>query len=137
MIYIVWIGESVREQRILTQLVAWSFAHGATLRTWGEDVDYYLLLEAERVFPSRGLLDFGFIHTEVTATKLLSLMNENSFEAFEAQLSSPKNFIYQISCLDASKVNREAGKIKSNGVLSSQRKNLSERQDGKQLIIRF
>lgn len=136
-VYVVWIGESIKEQRILTQLVAWSFAHGSTLRTWSEDVDYYLDLEASRVFPGRGLLDFGFIHKHVTAKELLKLMNEGGFEAFEAQPSVTRNFIYQISSMEASKVDKKGGKIKSIKVLSSERTTYSDSQDGLRKVIRF
>ncbi len=136
-VYVVWIGESVREQKILTQLVAWSFAHGSTLRSWTEDVDYYLDLEASRIFPGRGLLDFGLIHKHVTAKELLKLMNENGFEAFEAQPNVTRNFIYQISSMEASKIDKKQGKIKSIKVLSSERTTYSDSQDGLRKVIRF
>lgn len=136
-IYTVWIGESVREQRILTQLLAWSFAHGATLRSWGEDVDYYLLLEAERVFPGRGLLDFGFIHTHINARDLQILMDDNAFEAYEAALTAPRNYFHQIRKIDPSKIREKDHQIVNPTVLSSQRKYLSQEAQNEWSLIRF
>lgn len=136
-IYIVWIGESVKEQRILTRLMAWAFEHGATLRTWGEDIDYYLLLEAERVFPRRGLLDFGFIQTHINAADLEILMNDNSFDSYEAALGTPKNFFSQLTALDPLKINRNHQLKSSINVLTSQRKNLSQEVQNEWSLIRF
>ena len=136
-IYVLWVGESVREQRMLTQLISWSFAHGATLRSWGEDIDYYLLLEAERVFPGKGLLDFGFVRTEVTAKELLNLMETNGFVKYESGLSTPKAFFHQILSLDPLKIAEVDLCKKSNCVLSSKRKNLSQTDSTKPTIIRF
>ena len=136
-IYTVWIGESVREQKILTQLLAWSFAHGATLRSWGEDVDYYLLLEAERVFPARGLLDFGFIHTHINARELQILMDDNAFEAYEAALTAPRNYFHQIREIEPSKIREKERKILNRSVLSSKRKYLSQNDRSEKFIIQF
>lgn len=136
-IYVVWIGESVREQKILTQLMAWSFEHGATLRSWTEDIDYYLMLEAERVFPGKGLLDFGFIQTHINANDLLILMQDNSFESYEAALSVPKAFFHQVRRLDPQKIDPKSSKIKCVTVLSSERKNLSHADSAKPFIISF
>ena len=136
-IYRVWIGESVREQRILTQLLSWSFAHGATLRSWGEDIDFYLLIEAERVFKGRGLLDFGFASAELSGAELLDLMIHNQFESYEQSLSLPKNFITQISTLEPSRLKRNSSGMKNHTVLSSKRQNLSQKNDTKPFIISF
>lgn len=136
-IYILWVGESVREQKILTQLVSWSFAHGATLRTWGEDIDYYLLLEAGRVFPGRGLLDFGFVQTNINAADLLILMNDNSFEAYEAALTTPKAYFQQMATLNPLSFSRKKSEKSQCDVLSSKRKNLSQGISTKPTIISF
>lgn len=136
-VYIVWIGESVKEQRILTQLVAWSFEHGATLRSWTEDIDFWLELEAERVFPGRGLLDFGFIRKHINAEELLILIRDNAFEAYEKALTTPKTFFYQIYSMNRHRIQPEENKIISKGVLSSQRKNLSDSNSTKSSIICF
>lgn len=136
-IYVLWVGESVREQKLLAKMVAWSFANGATLRSWSEDIDYYLLLEAERVFPSRGLLDFGFVRTDIDAVTLLTLMEDNSFESYEAALTTPKQFIHQILSLSPSKIDIPNRKIKSSQVLTSPRKNLSHEAVQDKFIISF
>lgn len=136
-IYVLWVGESVREQRLLTQLVAWSFNHGATLRTWGEDIDYYLLLEAERVFPGRGLLDFGFVRTEVTARELLTLMETNGFMKYESELASPKAFFQQILTANPLKISPKKSNPVLHGVLSSKSKYLSQTDSTRPTIIRF
>lgn len=136
-IYVLWVGESVREQKILTQLVAWSFQHGATLRSWSEDIDYYLLLEAERVFPARGLLDFGFIHTHINARDLQILMDDNSFEAYEAALTAPRNYFHQIRKIDPSKIREKDRQIVNPTVLSSQRKYLSQEAQNEWSLIKF
>lgn len=136
-IYVLWVGESVREQRMLTQLIAWSFNHGATLRSWGEDVDLYLLLEAERVFPGKGLLDFGFVRTEVSARELLTLMETNGWLKYESELSTPKAFFTQLSAADPFKIAEVNLSKKSHCVLSSKRKNLSQTDSTRPTIIRF
>ena len=136
-IYTVWIGESVKEQRILTQLLAWSFAHGATLRSWGEDVDYYLLLEAERVFPARGLLDFGFIHTHINARDLQILMDDDAFESYESALTAPRNYFHQIREINPSKIREKERQILNPSVLSSKRKYLSQNDRSEKFIIQF
>ena len=76
-VYVVWCGESVREQRKLTQLVAWAFREGATLMSWSEDIDFYLQVESERCFPNKGLLDFGFVRTEITFESFLTNLYSN------------------------------------------------------------
>lgn len=136
-IYVLWVGESVREQKMLAKAVAWSFAHGATLRSWSEDIDFYLLLEAERVFPSKGLLDFGFIRTDVGMQELLTLMEDNSFAAYESALCTPKAFIHQVQTMEPRKIDLERGQIKSSQVLTSSRKNLSVGERSDKFIISF
>ena len=136
-IYVLWVGESVREQKMLAKAVAWSFAHGATLRSWSEDIDFYLLLEAERVFPSKGLLDFGFIRTDVGMQELLTLMEDNSFAAYEAALCTPKAFIHQVVTMEPSKIDLKRHQIKPDNVLTSSRKNLSPEASHDKFIISF
>lgn len=136
-IYVLWVGESVREQKILAKAVAWSFAHGATLRSWSEDIDFYLLIEAERVFPSKGLLDFGFIRTDIGMQELLTLMEDNAFESYEAALCTPKAFIHQVLTMEPSKIDLKRGQIKPDNVLTSSRKNLSVGGRSDKFIIRF
>ena len=136
-IYVLWVGESVREQKMLTKAIAWSFAHGATLRSWSEDIDFYLLIEAERVFPGKGLLDFGFIRTDINIQELLTLMEDNSFAAYEAALCTPKAFIHQVLTMEPSKIDLERGQIKPDNVLTSSRKNLSVGERSDKFIISF
>ena len=136
-IYVLWVGESVREQKMLAKAVAWSFAHSATLRSWSEDIDFYLLIEAERVFPGKGLLDFGFIRTDINIQELLTLMEDNSFAAYEAALCTPKAFIHQVVSMEPSKIDLERGQIKPDNVLTSSRKNLSVRECSDKFIISF
>lgn len=136
-VYVLWVGESVREQKILTQLVAWSFQHGATLMSWDESIDYYLLLESERVFPGKGLLDFGFRRTDINARELQILMEDNAFESYETALTTPRQFFTQIYSLDPLRIDKPKAEIKSINVLSSQRKNLSDRASTKPTIISF
>lgn len=136
-IYVVWVGESVREQRILTQMVAWSFKHGATLMSWREDIDYYLEYESQRVFPARGLLDFGFVRAHINAEDLLTLMHDNSFEAYEAALTTPKAYFQQIHCLDPIRLHPKAINHKNHHVLTSPRTNLSHSGEAKPSIISF
>ena len=136
-VYVVWCGESVREQKILAKMVAWSFQHGATLMSWSEDIDYYLMLEAERVFPSKGLLDFGFIQANIQAQDLLFLMEDNSFESYEKSLTVPKAFFQQISILDPYRVSATVGRDQRHHVLTSSRKNLSDAGSTKPNIISF
>lgn len=136
-IYRVWVGESVREQRILTQLMSWAFAQSATLRSWSEDIDYYLDLESERCFPGRGLLDFGFISADLTAAEALSLANTNQWDSYEKTLSQPKSFFSAIRLNSPARINPDSRKIIPSSCQADRRKNLSERWEGNRFIIRF
>lgn len=136
-IYVLWCGESVREQKMLAKMVAWSFEHGATLRSWSEDVDYYLDLEATRVFPGRGLLDFGFVRCDINATDLLILMEDQSFDSYEAALTVPKTFLYQVSTLARPSIDTAAGRIINRQSQSLLRKNLSENRGYQPALISF
>lgn len=105
--------------------------------SWDESIDYYLLVESERVFPGKGLLDFGFQKTNINARELQILMEDNSFESYEAALTTPKQFFTQFIALDPIRANKPKSEIKSINVLSSQRKNLSDRTSTKPTIISF
>lgn len=123
-IYRLWVGESVREQRLLTRLVAWAFQTGATLRSWSEDIDYYLMYESDRVFSGRGLLDFGFIQTDISAAECIQLIETKSWDIYEKSLSLPKNLIPSLMLHSPYRVDAAAGRIKSSLVLAEPRKNL-------------
>lgn len=136
-VYVVWCGESVREQRKLTKLVAWAYQEGATLMSWSEDIDFYLQVESERCFPNKGLLDFGFVRTEITISEALKMAEENSWSRYESTLSTPKAFFAAIMKMEPSKIDKEKRVIHNSHVLTSQRKNLSEGYEEKKTVIRF
>lgn len=136
-IYSVWIGESVREQKLLAQLKEWAFAKGATLMLWSEDVVYYIDYESNRVFPGRGLLDFGFVRADLTAAEALHHAKADNWDMYEKTLTMPKAFFHQISASEPSRVDGSARKIKSSTVLPERRKNLSESDTNLPPIIRF
>ncbi len=136
-VYVVWCGESVREQRKLTQLIAWAFREGATLMSWSEDIDFYLQVESERCFPNKGLLDFGFVRADISVTEALCLADSNSWEKFESGLCTPKAFFHTLMSLNPSQVDVAAGRVVPSSVLPEKRKNLSERYEGDRFIISF
>lgn len=136
-VYVVWCGESVREQRKLTQLVAWAFEHGATLMSWSEDIDFYLQVESERCFPNKGLLDFGFVRTEISVSEALKMAEENSWARYESSLSTPKAFFTAIKAMAPSKIDEEKRVIHHSHVLTSPRKNLSQGDSNMKTVIRF
>lgn len=136
-IYSVWIGESVREQKLLARLKEWAFAKGATLMLWSEDVVYYIDYESNRVFPGRDLLDFGFVRADLTAAEALAHAKADDWDMYEKTLSMPKVFFNQISASEPSRVDGSARKIKSSTVLPERRKNLSESDTNYPPIIRF
>lgn len=136
-VYVVWCGESVREQSKLTKLVAWAYQEGATLMSWSEDVDFYLQVESERCFPNRGLLDFGFIRTEISVSEALKMAEENSWSRYESSLATPKVFFSDIRKMIPSKIDNERHVIHNSHVLTSQRKNLSPGNENKKTVIRF
>lgn len=136
-VYRVWIGESVREQRILTKLVAWAFATGATLRTWSEDIDYWLQYEAERVFNDCGILDFGFVSTDLTASEALILAESKTWEIYENNLTTPKSFFTQMITLSPSRLREGKSDTHISMCLSPKRKNLSDGQCKEKHVIRF
>lgn len=136
-VYIVWCGESVREQRKLTQLVAWAFRVGATLMSWSEDVDFYLQVESERCFPNKGLLDFGFVRTEISVSEALKMAEENSWARYESTLATPKAFFMAIQSNSPARLDRARGEIQSSHVLTSPRQNLSQKVQSEKFVIRF
>lgn len=136
-VYVVWCGESVREQSKLTKLVAWAYQEGATLMSWSQDIDFYLQVESERCFPNKGLLDFGFVRTEITVSEALKMAEENSWSRYESTLSTPKAFFTAIMKMEPSKIDKEKRVIHNSHVLTSQRKNLSQGYEEKKTVIRF
>lgn len=136
-IYSVWIGESARELKLLAQLKEWAFAKGATLMLWSEDVVYYIDYESNRVFPGRGLLDFGFVRADLTAAEALHHAKADDWDMYEKTLTMPKAFFHQISASEPSRIDGSARKIKSSSVLPERRKNLSESDTNLPPIIRF
>lgn len=136
-VYRVWIGESVREQRILTQLMAWAFKTGATLRTWSEDIDYYLLYESDRVFNDCDLLNFGFIQADLTASECLSLAESNNWDLYENNLSTPKAYFTQMITLAPSRLREVSSNTENSYVLTSKRQYLSRGAQQDKHIIRF
>lgn len=136
-IYSVWVGESAREQKYLSQLKEWAFSKGATLMLWSEDVVYYIDHESNRVFPSRGLLDFGFVRADLTAADALKHAKAEDWDMYEKTLSMPKAFFHQISASEPSRVDGSARKIKNVRVLPERRNNLSVSDTNRPPIIRF
>ena len=136
-IYSVWVGESAREQKYLSQLKEWAFSKGATLMLWSEDVVYYIDDESQRVFTGHGLLDFGFVRADITAADALKHAKANDWDMYEKSLSMPKAFFHQISASEPSRVDGSARKVKSSTVLPERRKNLSESGTNLPPIIRF
>lgn len=136
-VYRLWVGESVREQKLLAEILAWAFAQGATVMTWSEDVDYYLEYESERVFPGRGLLDFGFIQADITAADALKHINANDWDIYEKTLSQPKTFFVALRKCSPMKIDPKKSSIISFPVLTEKSKNLSQSGDNSRFIISF
>lgn len=136
-VYQIWCGESVREQRKLAALMSWAFQTGATLRQWSEDIDYYLTLESERVFPAHGLLNFGFVSASLSIADALGLALADDWDIFENNLPTAKSYFQMCQVLDRPSVNVVAGEIHHSHVLTEPRKNLSVAGDSMPFIIRF
>ena len=147
-VYRLWVGESVREQKLLARLMGWAFQTGATLISWSEDVDYYLLYEEDRVFSGHGLLDFGFIQADITAAEAIKHVENNDWDMFEKTLSQPKVFFSMIRLNDPSRIARAIREDrpdqdhfpdvrKSSVVLTEKSKNLSQGLGNQRFIISF
>lgn len=136
-VYRLWVGESVREQRLLAEILAWAFAQGATVMSWSEDIDYYLEYESERVFPGRGLLDFGFIQADITAADALKHIKANDWDIYEKNLPQPKTFFVTLRKCSPEKINPKKSSISSSPVLTEIRKNLGQSSDNSRTIISF
>lgn len=136
-VYRLWVGESVREQRLLAEILAWAFAQGATIISWSEDVDYYLEYESERVFTGRGLLDFGFIQADITAADALKHIKANDWDIYEKDLPQPKTFFVTLRKCSPEKINPKKSSITSSRVLTEKRKNLSQSTGYSRTIISF
>lgn len=136
-VYRLWVGESVREQRLLAEILAWAFSQGATVMSWSEDIDYYLEYESERVFPSRGLLDFGFIQADITAADALKHIKANDWDIYEKNLPQPKTFFVTLRKCSPEKIDQKKSSITSSRVLTEKRKNLSQSTGYSRTIISF
>lgn len=136
-VYRVWIGESVREQRILTRLMAWAFAQSATFRTWSEDIDFYLQYESERIFGDRGILNFGFVSVDLTASEMLYLVESQNWDIFEKNLTSPKAYFQQMMTLYPGHFLPKDQPQKNPSVLAEKRKNLSHEVNNMKTVISF
>lgn len=136
-VYRLWVGESVREQRLLAEILSWAFSQGATVMSWSEDIDYYLEYESERVFPGRGLLDFGFIQADITAADALKHIKANDWDIYEKNLPQPKTFFVTLRKCSPEKIDIKKSSIKSYPVLTEKRKNLSQSSDNSRTIISF
>lgn len=136
-VYRLWVGESVREQRLLAEILAWAFSQGATVMSWSEDIDYYLEYESERVFPSRGLLDFGFIQADITAADALKHIKANDWDIYEKNLPQPKTFFVTLRKCSPAKIDPKKSSISSSPVLTEKRKNLSQSTEYSRTIISF
>lgn len=136
-VYRLWVGESVREQRLLAEILSWAFSQGATVMSWSEDIDYYLEYESERVFPGRGLLDFGFIQADITAADALKHIKANDWDIYEKNLPQPKTFFVTLRKCSPEKINPKKSSISSSPVLTEKRKNLSRGNQGDRFIISF
>ena len=147
-IYRLWVGESVREQKLLTQIMAWAFAQGATVMSWSEDVDYYLLYEEDRLFSGRDIIDFGLIQADITAAECLQHIKANDWDIFEKSLTQPKPFfdmmriIYHQKVkfqLNSSQSSKLAGRqpVRESQVLTEKSKNLSLAGEGHRPLISF
>lgn len=136
-VYRLWVGESVREQKRLAQIVAWAFAQGATVMSWSEDIDYYLEYESDRVFAESDLLNFGFIQANITAADALQHIKANDWDMFEKNLPQPKHFFTQVRHLSPKSLDPEKSKIRSSRVLTEKSKNLSHAGEGQSSIISF
>ena len=136
-VYQIWCGESVREQRKLAALMSWAFQTGATLQQWSEDIDYYLMLESERVFHAHGLLNFGFVSASMGIADALAHSEADDWDMFEKSLHTAKSYFHMTQVLDRPSVNVAAGEIHHSHVLTEPRKNLNVAGDSKPFIIRF
>lgn len=136
-VYHVWAGETIRDQRALASLMAWAFQNSATLRSWEEDIDFYLQIERERVFIGSDLLDFGFVRADISVHEALKLAQADSWDSFEKNLSQPKVFFSLIRTADPSRLDEKSRKISPSPCLSHPRKNLSERSENGRFIISF
>lgn len=136
-VYRVWIGESVKEQRILARLMAWAFAHGATLRSWTEDIDFFLIHESDRIFRECDMLNFGFVSTDLTARDCLILAEGNLWESFENNLTTPKAFFFQLSTLFPASLLPQSNPSTNSFVLAEPRNHLSAAGDTKPQLICF
>jgi len=147
-VYRLWVGESVREQSLLTQIMSWAFAQGATVISWSEDVDYYLLYEEERLFSGRDIIDFGLIQADITAAECVQHIKANDWDIFEKNLSQPKPFFDMMRIiypqkvkfqLNSSQSSKLAGRQpeRESPVLTEKSKNLSHNGEGQSSIISF
>lgn len=125
-IYHVWVGTSEHEKKLFEQVRYEAQHYGYTLRLWSEDVDFWLLLEAERVFSEAGILNFGFQRADVTITELRELCYSHCFESFERTLSVSSAFTRMLRHARPDLYRRKSLSSNTKAFASPIRKNLSQ-----------
>lgn len=96
-VYVVKVGESLRQVSLFAKAQNYAREHGCTFRKWTEDIDFFLDYESERVFSGSNLVNFGFVRACIDLSELVKLMDEGNWLSFENSLSEPKAKIHQIS----------------------------------------
>lgn len=122
---------------MLASLMAWAFQTEATLQQWSEDIDFYLTLESERVFPASGILNFGFVSANISVADALDHAQRDDWDSFENNLATGKPYFHMVQTLKRPAVQVEKCKIIHSKVLTEPRQNLSQAGDGKPFIIHF
>lgn len=127
-IYHVWVGESEREQKLLAQVKYEAFHRGYTIQLWDESVDMWLTVEADRVFSTAGILNFGFSRADLSITELRELCYSMAWANFESRLTISQNFLRMLREARPDLYSRGSLNKKTKSCALLKRKNLSQVQ---------
>lgn len=128
-IYHLWVGTSEREQKLLAQVKYEAFHNGYTLQLWDESVDMWLMVQAEQVFSSAGILNFGFTRADVTVAELRELCYSHLWESYESRLYVTQAFTRMLCEARPDLYRRHSLSDNSKSCALLRRKNLSQVQE--------
>ena len=136
-IYHVWVGDSERDQKCLAKCQQFANQHHCTFRQWSEDIDYWLDLEADRVFNAVDLLIFGFARVDLSIQGLRDLCRHQCWEAFESRSAMTTQLFAMIATFRPDLTRKINRRSVTHSVLAEPRTNLSQRIQSEPLTISF
>lgn len=99
-VYVVTVGQSERDKKAFQWMKAYAYDNGLTFMRWGEDVDYYLELERESIFPRSGICFNRFKMITLSVQQLRTVARSIGFQFYEKSIYFPRTFFEQMKALN-------------------------------------